>query len=121
MDYNPELSNREINEAHENQLLNEMFGQEEDISITYAYPILLRGDTYSGINKNGFLYVVKHDQMKPEEAIERMKFKNLKTQYSKDLTDDDRVELSKCHKFVADYTIKNILSNYNQFSNEGRK
>lgn len=97
-----ELSNIDLENAHVNKQLNEMVSMEP---ITYAYTIYLRGDTYAGINKNGDYYSIKYDNMRPEEAIKRMKFKSLITQYNKNLTNKDRKELDKCHKFIAQITM----------------
>jgi len=111
-----ELKNQDLDNAHQNEQINEMFEQEPEKN--YAYPIYLAGSTYVGIkcqNKEKDYYVIKFDGIKPQEAIEHLHFKNLVTQYSENLTDKDRKELSDCHKEVAHYTLdigimKNITS-----------
>ena len=107
-----ELTATDLQTAHDNQLLNEMFAQSDPNRPAYAYPVYQNGTTYVGINNKDEYYVIRYDNMRPEEAIKRMKFKNLKTQYSdrKTLSDDDWKILDKCHKAVADYTINLYLT-----------
>jgi len=107
---NYELTPIDIQNAHDNQLLNEMY--EQTNKTTYAYPIYQNGTTYVGIyNKNEY-YIISYENMRPEEALKHMKFKELKTQHSdkKTLTKEDWKILDKCHKAVADYTINLYLS-----------
>lgn len=105
-----ELSNEDLENAHDSQRLNEMFEEEPK---NYAYLIYMYGTTYTSIKKKEEYYIVKFEGIKPEEAIKRIKLKNLITQYSKILNKEDRQELDKCHKKVAEATMDIGISQNN--------